>query len=148
MTDLVNSIDMNLAFNEQTVRIVGTSDNPMFVVKDICKILGLSNPTAALRNIPEKWKGLLQVSTSSNGLQASNVVNEAGLYKIIMRSKKPIAQPFQEFVCEEILPSIRKTGEYKYQKILDEKNKIEEKLQESQKEVKKLTKKYIKQVES
>jgi prophage antirepressor-like protein len=146
MTDLVNSIDMNLAFNEQTVRIVGTSDNPMFVVKDICKILGLSNPTAALRNIPEKWKGLLQVSTSSNGLQASNVVNEAGLYKIIMRSEKPIAQPFQEFVCEEILPSIRKTGEYKYQKILDEKNKIEEKLKESQQEVKKLTKKYIKQV--
>ena len=43
-----------------------------------------------------------------------------------MRSNKPIAQPFQEFVCEVILPSIRKTGEYKMQKILDEKKKLEE----------------------
>ena len=43
-----------------------------------------------------------------------------------MLTNKPIAQPFQEFVCEEILPSIRKAGEYKYQKILDEKNKLEQ----------------------
>lgn len=60
-----------------------------------------------------------------------------------MRSNKQISQPFQEFVCEEILPSIRKTGEYKYQKILNEKNKLEEenkRIQESQEEVKKLRK--------
>ena len=163
MTDLINSIDMNLSFNNETIRVLGTSENPMFVVKDICKILGLSNVTATLRNIPDKWKCSLKVNTSTQGLQTSNVVNEAGLYKIIMRSEKPIAQPFQEFVCEEILPSIRKTGEYKYQKILDEKNKLEEEnkiikeekeqaiitakkqLEESQEEVKKLRKKYVKQ---
>ena len=139
MTDLVNAIDTSLAFNEQTVRVVGTSDNPMFVVKDICNILGIKNITDVSKIVPEKWRGSIKSNTSS-GIQTMNIVNEAGLYKIIMRSKKPIAQPFQEFVCEEILPSIRKTGEYKYQKIL------EEKLQESQQEVKKLTKKYIKQV--
>ena len=62
-----------------------------------------------------KWHHLLSVNGGkSTGLQTTSVVNEAGLYKIIMRSNKPIAQPFQEFVCEEILPSIRKTGEYKY----------------------------------
>jgi len=65
----------------------------------------------------DKWKCSVKLNTSTQGLQTSNVVNEAGLYKIIMRSNKPIAQPFQEFVCEEILPSIRKTVEYKYQKI-------------------------------
>jgi len=43
MTDLINSIDMNLSFNENNIRVLGTSENPMFVVKDICKILGLSN---------------------------------------------------------------------------------------------------------
>ena len=86
MTDLINSIDMNLSFNEQTVRIVGTSDNTMFVVKDICKILGLNNVTDALRNIPDKWKCSVKLITSTQGLQTSNVVNEAGLYKIIMRS--------------------------------------------------------------
>jgi len=159
MTDLINSIDMNLSFNENNIRILGTSENPMFVVKDICKILGLSNVTEVLRNIPDKWKCSVKLNTSTQGLQTSNVVNEAGLYKIIMRSNKPIAQPFQEFVCEEILPSIRKTGEYKYQKILDEKNKLEEEnkiikeekeqaintSKQSQEELKKLRKKYVKQ---
>ena len=40
MTELINSIDMNLSFNENTIRVLGTTENPMFVVKDICKILG------------------------------------------------------------------------------------------------------------
>jgi prophage antirepressor-like protein len=123
MTELINSIDMNLSFNDETIKVLGTSENPMFVVKDICKILGLSNVTEVLRNIPDKWKCSLKVNTSTQGLQTSNVVNQAGLYKIIMRCNKPVAKPFQEFVCEEILPSVRNTGEYKYQKILEE-NKI------------------------
>lgn len=118
---------MNLSFNDETIRVLGTSENPMFVVKDICKILGLSNVTETLRNIPEKWRSSVSLKTgNASNFQTSFVVNEAGLYKIIMRSNKQISQPFQEFVCEEILPSIRKTGEYKYQKILDEKNKLEE----------------------
>ena len=164
MTELINSIDMNLSFNDETIRVLGTSDNPMFVVKDICNILGLTNVTETLRNIPEKWRSSVSLKTgNSSNFQTSCVVNEAGLYKIIMRSNKLISQPFQEFVCEEILPSIRKTGEYKYQKILDEKNKLEEEnniikqqkeeiintakkqLEESQEEVKKLRKKYVKQ---
>ena len=41
-----------------------------------------------------------------------SIINEFGLYKLIMRSNKPIAEKFQEYVCEEILPSIRKTGRY------------------------------------
>ena len=164
MTELINSIDMNLSFNDETIRVLGTSENPMFVVKDICNILGLTNVTETLRNIPEKWRSSVSLkSGNSSNFQTSFVVNEAGLYKIIMRSNKQISQPFQEFVCEEILPSIRKTGEYKYQKILDEKNKLEEEnkiikqekeqaistskkqLEESQEEVKKLRKKYVKQ---
>ena len=51
----------------------------MFVVKDICKILCLSNVTKLLRNIPDKLNCLLKVNTSTQGLQTSNVVNEAGL---------------------------------------------------------------------
>lgn len=56
MTELINSIDMNLCFNKNNIRVLGTPENPMFVVKDICKILGLSNVTEVLRNIPDKWK--------------------------------------------------------------------------------------------
>jgi prophage antirepressor-like protein len=122
MTETTNSIDINLFFNDKNIRVLGTSENPMFVVKDICKILGLSNVTEVLRNIPDNWKCSASLK-SGQGLQTSNVVNQAGLYKIIMRCNKPVAKPFQDFVCEEILPSVRNTGEYKYKKILDEKKK-------------------------
>lgn len=54
--ELINNIDETLLYENNSIRIVGTYDNPFFVVKDICKILGLSNVTEALRNIPDKWK--------------------------------------------------------------------------------------------
>ena len=69
-----------------------TIEKPLFVAKDVCKILGLANTTEALRNIPEKWRGSFEMSTS-NGDQNTNVLTESGLYKLIMKSKKPIAQP-------------------------------------------------------
>ncbi len=91
-------------------------------VKDICIILDLKKIDSSIRNIPNKWKGTQDLSTSG-GNQEMTIINEAGLYKLIMRSNKPIAEKFQEFVCEDILPSIRKTGSYhldnKYKFILE-----------------------------
>jgi len=107
--ELINQIDETILFNNDTVRIIGTYNEPWFVAKDICKILGIGNATEALRNIPEKWRGSETLSTS-NGNQNMNIINEPALYKLIIRSNKPIAQPFQEYVCEEILPSLRKKG--------------------------------------
>ena len=115
--ELINNIDETICFNENTIRILGTTGNVFFVVKDICKVLGIINNRDVINIIPDKWKSSMLVS-SNGGNQYTNVVNEAGLYKIIMRSNKPIAQKFQEFVCEEILPSIRKSGEYKLKKII------------------------------
>ena len=98
MTELINSIDMNMSFNDDNVRILGTSEKPLFVVTDLCKILGLTNTTEVLRHIPDKWRSSVSLKTGkSTNFQNCSVVNEAGLYKIIMRSNKPIAQPFQEF---------------------------------------------------
>jgi len=153
-----------MKFNEKNIRILGTEESPLFAVKDICDILGLKNTTTTIYKIPEKWRCFKKVKSSS-GIQETSFVTEAGLYKIIMRSNKPIAEPFQEFVCEEILPSIRKTGEYKleeYKKMVEEKNKAledkdktledkDKKLEDNKKELedkdekmKKLEKKYIK----
>lgn len=134
MTELINTIDMNMSFNDHNIRIFGTTEKPLFVVKDICKVLGLTNTTETTRLVPEKWRYSKILNTSS-GAQNTNVITEAGLYKIVMRSNKPIAQKFQDFVCEEILPSIRKKGEYKLQKLLDEKNK---EMEEKNKEIKDL----------
>lgn len=121
MTELINTIDETFNFNENTIRVIGTYQEPWFVAKDICDILGLSNITNALKNIPQKWMTLKLLRSSYNS-QKMNIISEPAVYKLIMRSNKPIAQKFQEVVCEEILPSIRKTGEFKLQKMLDERD--------------------------
>ena len=80
-------------------------------------------------------------SVYPSGNQSTNIINEAGVYRLIMRSNKPIAQKFQEWVCEEILPSLRKKGEYKmneeYQlklkELEDEKLKIQTEKEETDK---------------
>ena len=116
-------------FENENIRVVGTPENPFFVVKDICNILELSNVTNTMRNIPDKWKSS-QIIKSASGEQLTITVNESGLYKLIMRSNKPIAEKFQEWVCEEVLPSIRKKGEYilqEYkQKLEEQKSELEE----------------------
>lgn len=132
--ELINQIDETICFNENNIRILGSYSEPWFVAKDICNILEIKDNRSALRIIPDKWKGE-QILPTLGGKQITSVVNEAGLYKLIMRSNKPIAEKFQEVVCEDILPTLRKRGEYKIQSIMDrnkeleeEKNKIKEEL--------------------
>jgi len=120
-----NEIEIH-SFENKNVRIIGTFEDPWFAVKDICTILDLSNVTTTLKNIPEKWKGMRKI-LSTSGDQDMLVVNESGLYKLIMRSTKPIAEKFQEWVCEEVLPSIRKKGEFvlqEYKQKLEEKQRL------------------------
>ena len=121
--ELIKQIDKTVSFNEQNIRIIGTCQEPWFVAKDICSILDLPNVTKAVQILPEKWRGSEKLNTFG-GEQIMTIINESGLYRLIMRSNKPIAQKFQEVVCEEILPSIRKTGEFKLKEML-ERNKKE-----------------------
>lgn len=123
--ELINQIDQTMSFDKKTIRIVGTYENPWFVVKDICKILGIQNNRDVIKLIPDKWKSN-KFLPSLGGNQNTSIINEAGLYKLIMRSNKPIAQKFQEVVCEEILPTLRKKGEYKIQSIIDKVKELED----------------------
>jgi prophage antirepressor-like protein len=135
--ELIKQIDENVSFNEQNIRIIGTYDEPWFVAKDICSILELPNVTNAIKIIPEKWRDLKLLSTFG-GEQNMNIINESGLYKLIMRSNKPVAQKFQEVVCEEILPEIRKKGQYKIQSIIDKNKELEEEKKKVEEEKNKL----------
>jgi prophage antirepressor-like protein len=144
MTNLINSIDMNLSFDDKTIRVVGKYEDPYFIVADICKILTIGNPSDVMKIIPDKWKASIRSrGGNSTGLQVFNTVNEAGLYKIIMRSKKKIAEKFQEWVCEDVLPSLRKKGEYrmneeyqlKLKELEEEKLKIQRELEDRQNEL-------------
>jgi prophage antirepressor-like protein len=115
MTELVNAIDKTLHFNEKNIRVLGTNEDTWYIAKDICVVLGFKNVTEALRHVPENQRGvtLLNPNTSQNCIK----ITEQAMYKLIMRSNKEPAQKFQDYICGEILPSIRKTGTYKLEEL-------------------------------
>lgn len=106
----MNEIEIfkNERFGE--VRVAGTSDNPLFCLADVCKILGLRVDAVQSRLTDDPIR--IGVTDSIGREQQMNFVNEKNLYKVIMRSDKPQAEPFQDWVCGEVLPSIRKHGAY------------------------------------
>lgn len=93
---------------------------PWFVAKDVCDILELGNTTNALRALDEDEKtNFTNCNVAQNGGRAPLIISEPGLYKLIMRSRKPEAKEFQRWVTHEVLPSIRKHGAYMTQQTLD-----------------------------
>ena len=94
------------------IRTVEHEDAIWFVGKDVAEALGYSNPQKALRDyVKENHKGVT-ICYTLGGKQKLVVIDEAGLYSLVMRSKLPQAEAFQEWVVSEVLPSIRKTGSY------------------------------------
>lgn len=89
---------------------------PWFVAKDVCDILGMSNPSMAVTALDKDEVAQIDpkdyLGSENRSNQAVNIVSEPGLYKLIMRSRKPEAKAFQRWVTHEVLPSIRKTGGY------------------------------------
>ncbi|WP_432745738.1 BRO family protein [Methylobacter sp. G7] len=80
-----------------------------FCAKDVCAALDISWSSMTLENMPENWKGVIKLITPG-GEQDAYFINEAGLYHLIFRSNKPKAKDFANWVCETVLPEIRKTG--------------------------------------
>ena len=102
----------NESFGE--VRVAGTSEQPMFCLADICRVLDLQ-VTPTKNRLRQDGVSLIKVIDSLGREQEATFINEQNLYKVIMRSDKPQAEPFQDWVCGEVLPSIRKTGSYSVQ---------------------------------
>ncbi len=93
------------------LRVTGTAENPMFCLSDVCKSLELGNVTALKSRLDEKGFNQIKVLTNG-GYQQMFFVNEPNLYRCIFRSDKEKAKEFQDWVFNEVLPSIRKTGGY------------------------------------
>lgn len=90
---------------------VTESGEPLFCLADVCKALDLSNPRDVKRRLQQK--GVCTTDTPTNGgIQQLNFITEPNLYKCIFQSRKKEAEQFQDWVCGEILPSIRKSGGY------------------------------------
>ncbi len=80
-----------------------------FCAKDVCAVLDISWPSMTLENMPENWFMVINL-INIKGERDAYFINEAGLYHLIFRSNKPKAKEFANWVCETVLPEIRKTG--------------------------------------
>ena len=101
-------------FNYQSneVRTVEMGGEPWFVLKDVCTVLGISHITDTAKRMDEDEVGQTEVIDSMGRKQSTYIINESGLYNVILRSDKPEAKPFRKWVTSEVLPSIRKHGAY------------------------------------
>jgi anti-repressor protein len=95
----------------QRVRVVTIDGEPWFVARDVAEALELGNMHSSLALLDEDERGLHSMETPSGDQQIS-VVNESGLYSLVLRSRKPEAKRFKRWVTHEVLPTIRKTGGY------------------------------------
>lgn len=91
-----------------------------FVAKDVCNILGLSNTAVTIKALDEDELSNSYITDSLGRKQTSFIISEPGLYKLIMRSRKPEAKEFQRWVSHEVLPSIRKHGAYMTEPTLEQ----------------------------
>ena len=95
-----------------SVRTVELDGEPWLVGKDVAAALGYKNPQEAIRtHVDDEDKGVSEILTPG-GKQSVPIINESGLYSLVLSSKLPTARKFRRWVTSEVLPSIRKTGGY------------------------------------
>lgn len=99
----------NQQFGE--IRTVQQGEEILFVAVDVCKALDIKNPRDAVNRLDDDEKGVVLTDTLG-GQQKLNVVNEYGLYNLVLSSRKPEARAFKRWVTHDVLPAIRKTGKY------------------------------------
>ena len=95
-------------YSGKQVRTLLKDNQPWWVLKDVCDILGLTNPSVVADRLDEDERSKFDLGRQGE----ATVVNESGLYNVILRSDKPEAKPFRKWVTGEVLPTIRKTGGY------------------------------------
>lgn len=96
-------------FKGNSVRVIMKDQDPWFVAKDVCNVLDVDRTT--IRTLDEDETRVHSMHTSAGPRQMA-IISEAGLYSLVLRSRKPQAKPFRRWVTHEVLPSIRKHGAY------------------------------------
>lgn len=107
-------------FKGESLRaLTNMAGEPWFVLKDCMSILDLGNPTETVKMFDDDEFSTTEVIDSIGRRQQAYIISEPGLYRLVMRSRKPEAKEFQRWVTHEVLPSIRKHGAYMTQQTLD-----------------------------
>ena len=99
------------SFENQQVRTIIRDNNPWFVAKDVCEVLGHTNSRVATERLDEDEKGVSKVYTPG-GEQEMTIINESGLYALVLTSNIPKAKAFKRWITHEVIPQIRKNGVY------------------------------------
>ena len=94
------------------IRVVEKDGDGWFVAADVCKALDLGQVTNTIRRLDDDEKALISIKGINKGNDKVNIVNEYGLYNLVLASRKPEAKTFKRWITHEVLPSIRKNGKY------------------------------------
>lgn len=105
-------------YGSSEVRTIQWNGEPWFVLADVCKVLELSSPHKVADRLEEDERNQIPVIDSMGRTQNTTIINESGLYTVILRSDKPQAKPFRKWVTGEVLPAIRKHGMYATDELL------------------------------
>ena len=106
-------------YESSEIRTVQVNGEPWFVGKDVAAVLGYSNPRDAInKRVDDEDKGVAKCDTLG-GVQDLTIINESGLYSLVLSSKLPNAKKFKRWVTSEVLPSIRKHGAYMTEQTLE-----------------------------
>jgi prophage antirepressor-like protein len=102
-------------FEGKQVRTIVRDDQPWWVAKDVCSVLGYSNPRDAIKkHVDDDEKDGVAIRDATGRMQNAPVINQSGLYTLILRSRMPQAKAFKRWVTREVLPAIMRTGRYEH----------------------------------
>lgn len=99
-------------FENQQIRVIEINDEPWWVASDICQVLEIANSRDAVSRLEGDEKCDVGIADSLGRTQNTSVVNEAGLFSLVLTSRKPQAKAFKRWLTHEVLPTLRKTGRY------------------------------------
>ena len=107
----------NAAFGK--IRTLTIDGEPWFVAADVCRALKIGNPSMAVERLDDDEKGISTIDTLG-GKQRMTIINEPGLYSLVLSSRKPEAKAFRRWITHEVIPTIRKYGGYMTKSLLEQ----------------------------
>ncbi len=103
-------------FENNSVRVIQKNGEPWFVAKDVCEVLEIRNTSQALQRLDEDERSMFNIGRQGE----TNIINEYGLYSLVLASRKTEAKQFKRWITHEVIPSIRKYGAYMTQDTLEQ----------------------------
>lgn len=114
----MNHISKVFNYGQTEIRTILKNHEPWFVAKDVCEVLEISNNRMALQRLDDDEKAEVSLNDGSQN-RSFSIVNEPGLYSLILGSRKPEAKQFKRWITHEVIPSIRKHGTYMTEETLE-----------------------------